>query len=309
MCDTNILTYEQITKIQLTSDGYFLDSQRLPDMIRVEEFDFIDQFGDKQISEYLFYMMGVGFVITAKNTNMCSFIKLSTFLENEGINYKDNSRLEFEKQYEKEKIEDQKKIEYRNKLENYKRPKEKLTIGQTRKTLIEEGEYKQLKYKIVLYEDYYDTDQYFLEIENKNKLYNEPFGDIIELRKNQENILKKYNNMEETPGIFDLYIGSYANTNIVIVNDMKAYQDILKYNKKKYNTTYNIKEKLLELNFNWIAKKRSWELEVSSKEEKENLISYLIKNYQNEYDEKELKGINYCWECGNAFLNKCDVCN
>lgn len=299
-----ILRYEDITKIKLTSEGFLLNGQKLEEHIMTEEFKFTDQYGDEQTAECIFYMMGEGFVIIAKNTNMRRYVRLDDFLESQNIQFKDSSRLKLEEEWEKRKIEENKRIEYRNKLENYKRPKENLESGECRTTVLEEKEYKHLKYKISLFEDYYDRDQYFLEIETKNKIYTEIFFSIEELRKEQENILEKYSQMPEAPGIFDLYIGSYQDTNIVIVQDLKEHQDILKYNNKKYNTTYKIKNELAKLKFEWKSNKKQWELELNSEEEKEELIVSLKEKYQNEYPEKELEGIQHCWECGAAFFKK-----
>lgn len=299
-----ILSYEDITKIKLTADGFLLNGQKLEELIKVEEFTFIDDFGDEQIAEYLFFMMGEGFVITAKDTNMRRYIRLDKFLESRKIEFKDSSRLKLEEKWEKQKIEENRKIEHRNNLENNKRPKEKLKVGEDRTTLIEEKEYKQLKYKITLHESYYDRDEYFLEIETKNKIYTESFFSIEKLREKQTDILEKYNEMSEIPGIFDLYIGSYQGTNIVVVFDMKEYQDILRYNNKKYNTTYKIREELINLNFKWDSYKNEWQKELKNEKETNKLVNYLREKYVNEYPDKELKGINYCWECGAAFLKK-----
>lgn len=233
---------------------------------------------------------------------MKAYIKLSDFLESKNINFKDSSRLELEEKWKKEEYERQKRVEYRNKLENYKRPKEELKVGDIRNTILEEGKYKNLEYRIILTEDYYDADQYFLEIETKNTIYNEPFNCIEKLRELQESILEKYSKMPERPGIFDIYIGSCEDN--IIIEDMKEYQDILKYNERKYNTTYKIRAELLKLKFKWDPNKRHWKLEISNKEKREELINSLRKKYCNEYAEKELRGIKHCWECGCAYHNK-----
>lgn len=299
------LTYEDITKITLTSDGFRLNGKELDDKIEVEEFSFIDSDGKKQLADCIFYMMGEGYVIIAKNTQMKSFITLWEFLENKNINYKDSSRIELEEKWEKEEVERNKKIEYRNKLENNKRPKEKLKPGEMRSTLLEEGEYKQLKYQIYLDEDYYcGTDEYRIRMETKNNIYSEIFFSIEKLRQEQKQVLEKYNKMYEMPGIFDLYIGSYLGTNIICIHDMKEYQEILQYNNKKFNTTYQIREELVKLNFKWKQEKTTWELEVKNEDEEKQLISYLKEKYQNEYPTKTLSGVNQCWECGAYFREK-----
>ena len=300
----NMLTYKDITKIKLNSKGFFLNGEKLSENGKLEEFTFIDKDGRKQIANQLFYMMGEGHVIIAKDTDMRSFIQLYDFLENQKINFKEQSRLELEEKWEKERIEEQKRKEERNKLENNRRPMESLEIGQTRYTTIEEGTYKQLKYKIILYEDYYSIDEYILEIETKNCIYSRPFLDIKKLRDQQKEVLEEYSNQPEAPGIFDLFIGSYQGTNKVIVQDMKEFQDILKHNKKKYNTTYDIRVELLKLKFKWQPKKNEWEYEAKTKEEVEKLITTLKKKYQNEYPEKKLLGVHHCYECGCAFYQK-----
>ncbi|MDO5556514.1 MAG: hypothetical protein Q4G09_08025 [Clostridia bacterium] len=90
-----ILTYKDICKIKLTSEGFILYDEALNENIKVEEFEFKDNLGKKQISDRLFYMMGEGYVITAKNTEMRSYIKLDNFLDHLNIQYKDSSRLKF----------------------------------------------------------------------------------------------------------------------------------------------------------------------------------------------------------------------
>lgn len=299
-----MLTYKDLTKVKLTSTGFFLNGKKLSENEKLEEFTFIDKDGQKQIANQLFYMMGEGFVIVAKDTDMRSFISLYNFLENQKIDFKEQSRLELEEKWEKKRIEEQRQKEERNKLENNKRPMESLERGKTRYTAIEEGTYKQLKYRIILCEDYYSRDEYILEIETKNRIYEEPFFEIKRLRERQEEVLEKYSKQPEAPGIFDLYIGGCQSTNTVIVTDMKEYQDILKHNGKKYNTTYDIKAELLKLKFKWQPKKNQWEYEAKNETEVEELITTLRKKYENEYPEKELVDVNHCYECGGAFYQR-----
>lgn len=301
-----ILTYEDIKKIKLTSEGFFLNGEALKECcIKLEEFTFIDKYNKEQTADYLYYMYGEGLVITAKDSNMRNYIGLYDFLENEKVEYKDSSRLKLEEELKIKETEKDKEIEYRNKLENYKRPKQKLKIEEMRETILEEDKYKQLKYQIILYEEYHAPDEYYLKIETKNQTFSKVFFSIEELRKKQQDILEKYSQLPEDIGIiFDLYISHYLDTNIVIVEDIKEYQDILKYNNKKYNTTFTIREELTKLKFKWKPERRNWQLEVNTEKERKELIDSLIEKYQNNYKEKELKGINHCWECGGAFYKK-----
>lgn len=299
-----MLTYNDILKIKLSIDGYTLNGKKLNENEAIKEFTFIDKDGKEQIANQLFYMMGEGFVIIAKDTNMRCFINLYDFLENQKVDFKEPSRIAFEEKLEKERIENQKRIEYRNKLENNKRPKEELEQGDFRHTVLEENTYKQLKYRILLIEDYYSPDEYILEIETEKHIYSELFLDIESLRTKQEEVLEKYSKMPEPPGIFDLYIGSYSGTNTVIVGDIEEYQDILKHNGKKYNTTYGIKNDLSKLNFKWKPKQKQWEYEAKNEKEVEELIKSLREKYMNEYPEKELIDVQHCYECGCAFYQK-----
>ncbi|MDO5556515.1 MAG: hypothetical protein Q4G09_08030 [Clostridia bacterium] len=166
---------------------------------------------------------------------------------------------------------------------------------------MDEGKYKQLSYKVFLYEDYYEQDKYIIEIETNNHVYSEICYDIERLKNTQERLLEEYSKIRDI-GIFDLYIGSYAKTNTIIIEDMKEYQDILKSNNRKYNTTYGIKSDLCKMGFKWNDTHKKWEKNVKSKDEKQDLIIQLIKKYQNEYPEKELEGIRHCWECGAAYI-------
>lgn len=76
MDNNDILTYEDITKIKLTSEGFLLKERKLEEYIKLEEFKFIDKDGDEQVSDYLFYMMRSRFCYYCKRYRYESIYKI-----------------------------------------------------------------------------------------------------------------------------------------------------------------------------------------------------------------------------------------